>query len=120
MTTTTLTLPWRLGNKLHETFHGAVAIYDGTPNGDGARHGRFVAVAFTRDLGSLIVAGVNGYQRGPATDALAVVQAQTEDSALWFRPRTATEAYLQTALRELHAAVDGSAPLGDAAPGAPL
>lgn len=35
-----------------------------------------------------------------------LVNRQAEDDALWFQAQTATEAYLQQALRELHAAVE--------------
>jgi hypothetical protein len=102
------TLPWRLGSKLHESFHGLVTIYDGTPNGDGGRHGRFVAVAATQAIGSAIVDAVNDRSQtpDPPPDLQAIVQAQAEDPALWFVAGTATEAYLQAALRELHAAVE--------------
>ncbi len=36
-----------------------------------------------------------------------VVDEQAEDEGLWFRAQTAPEAYLQQALRRLHAAVEG-------------
>ena len=36
----------------------------------------------------------------------ALVKEQAEDEGLWFEAQTAAEAYLQQALRELHAAVD--------------
>lgn len=38
---------------------------------------------------------------------VAVVNEQAEDEALWCQALTATEAYLQAALRRLHAAVEG-------------
>lgn len=38
--------------------------------------------------------------------ALALVQRQASDEGLWFVAQTAPEAYLQAALRELHAAVE--------------
>ena len=40
-------------------------------------------------------------------DLLAMVAKQAEDEALWCQALTATEAYLQAALRRLHAAVEG-------------
>lgn len=40
--------------------------------------------------------------------ALALVHEQAEDEGLWFEAQTATEAYLQAALRELHAAVESA------------
>ncbi len=40
------------------------------------------------------------------TNALALVHAQAEDEGLWFLAETATEEYLQAALRRLHAAVE--------------
>lgn len=40
----------------------------------------------------------------------AVVDQQSEDDGLWFIPVTASEAYLQVALRRLHAAVEGKSP----------
>ena len=43
-------------------------------------------------------------------DPKAVVSEQTEDAGLWFRPVYASEAYLQAALRRLHAAVEGKTP----------
>ena len=39
----------------------------------------------------------------------ALVAEQAEDPALWFRSRTAPEAYLQAALRRLHAAIEEGA-----------
>lgn len=41
-------------------------------------------------------------------DAHALVQQQALDEGLWFAATTAPEAYLQAALRKLHAAVEGS------------
>lgn len=38
--------------------------------------------------------------------AYALAQSQAEDEALWFLAPTASEAYLQQALRELHAAIE--------------
>lgn len=40
-------------------------------------------------------------------DPQAVVDEQAEDEGLWFVAESITEAYLQQALRRLHAAVDG-------------
>ena len=40
--------------------------------------------------------------------ACAVVNEQAEDEGLWFQPVYASEAYLQAALRRLHAAVEGA------------
>ena len=42
-----------------------------------------------------------------ANPAQQVVDEQAEDEALWFVAQTAPEAYLQQALRRLHAAVEG-------------
>lgn len=39
--------------------------------------------------------------------ALALVEQQANDVALWFRTKRAPEAYLQRALRALHAALEG-------------
>lgn len=39
--------------------------------------------------------------------ARAVVDEQAEDEGLWFVAQTVAEAYLQAALRRLHAAVEG-------------
>ena len=36
-----------------------------------------------------------------------LVNAQAEDEGLWFQAPTASEAYLQQALRELHALIEG-------------
>ena len=36
----------------------------------------------------------------------AVVDAQAEDTGLWFEAQTAPEAYLQQALRRLHAVIE--------------
>lgn len=36
-----------------------------------------------------------------------IVDEQAEDEGLWFQAQTAPEAYLQRALRRLHAAVEG-------------
>jgi len=41
------------------------------------------------------------------TDAKAVAAKQAEDDDLWRIPRTVPVAYLQMALRELHAALEG-------------
>jgi len=46
----------------------------------------------------------------PADSPFAIVQQQAEDPGLWFNARTAPEAYLQQALRRLHAAVESSSP----------
>ena len=47
-----------------------------------------------------------------AEEALAVVNEQANDEALWFfNNRTASEAYLQQSLRRLHAAVEHDASL---------
>lgn len=40
----------------------------------------------------------------------AIVDEQAEDDGLWFVAETVTEAYLQQALRRLHAAVEGKSP----------
>lgn len=42
---------------------------------------------------------------GPS-GALRLVLRQAEDEGLWFQAETAAEAYLQAALRDLHAAVE--------------
>jgi hypothetical protein len=42
--------------------------------------------------------------------ARRLVNLQADDSALWFKAETATEAYLQRALRMLHQAIDGEDP----------
>lgn len=39
--------------------------------------------------------------------ALAIVAEQADDDGLWFVAETCAEAYLQKALRELHAAIEG-------------
>ena len=44
--------------------------------------------------------------------ALMLVEQQAEDEALWFLHPTAPEAYLQEALRRLHAAVEADAKEG--------
>ncbi len=41
-------------------------------------------------------------------DALQLAHQQAEDDGLWFNAKTAAEAYLQTALRKLHAAVEAA------------
>jgi len=43
----------------------------------------------------------------PEPEAKRLVDAQAEDEGLWCRAETAMEAYVQQALRELHAAVEG-------------
>lgn len=48
-----------------------------------------------------------------------LVNRQAEDDALWFQAQTATEAYLQQALRALHAAVEGAAVGGEPTRSAP-
>jgi len=40
-------------------------------------------------------------------DLKRIVAEQAEDDGLWFIARTAPEAYLQQALRRLHAAIEG-------------
>jgi hypothetical protein len=47
--------------------------------------------------------------QGGAASVLALVHAQAEDEGLWFVAATAPEAYLQQALRAVHAAVESSA-----------
>lgn len=46
--------------------------------------------------------------------ARKVIERQANDDGLWFLSRTAPEAYLQAALRNLHAAVEGTDALGNA------
>ncbi len=41
-------------------------------------------------------------------DALQLAHQQAEDAGLWFNAKTAAEAYLQAALRKLHAAVEAA------------
>lgn len=48
--------------------------------------------------------------RERASRLRALVDAQAEDDGLWFAARRAPEAYLQQALRDLHAAVELAAP----------
>ena len=43
-------------------------------------------------------------------EAQKLVDKQAEDEGLWFIPQTITEDYLQRALRQLHAAVEGKSP----------
>lgn len=43
------------------------------------------------------------------TTPITIVAEQAEDGGLWFIPATASEDYLQQALRRLHAAVDEQA-----------
>lgn len=49
-------------------------------------------------------------------EVLALVKRQADDEGLWFKARTAPEAYLQKALRDLHAAIE---PGGRDAPPSP-
>jgi hypothetical protein len=44
------------------------------------------------------------------TEIRAIVDAQAEDEGLWFRARTAPEAYLQQELRRLHEAIEAVIP----------
>ena len=44
------------------------------------------------------------------TDLIALVNEQAEDEGLWFIDATCSEAYLQAALRKLHAAIETRAP----------
>lgn len=48
------------------------------------------------------------------TPAVTVVNEQANDEGLWFLTPTASEAYLQQALRRLHAAVEGKTPAAKA------
>ena len=45
-------------------------------------------------------------QETETVSPLSVVNRQAEDPALWFKAQTASEVYLQQALRELHEAVE--------------
>ena len=51
----------------------------------------------------------------------SLVEGQAEDEGLWFMAETAPEAYVQTALRKLHARIEGEAAmellLGGSVPG---
>jgi hypothetical protein len=40
----------------------------------------------------------------------ALVNEQAEDEGLWFKAETCAEAYVQQALRRLHAAIEGKSP----------
>jgi len=42
-------------------------------------------------------------------EALRIVLSQADDEGLWFKAQTASEAYLQNALRELHRAIEAAA-----------
>jgi len=44
------------------------------------------------------------------TDPIALVNEQAEDEGLWFIDATCSEAYLQAALRKLHAAIEARVP----------
>jgi len=52
------------------------------------------------------------------TDPIALVNEQAEDEGLWFIDATCSEAYLQAALRKLHAAVEARAPAATPRPAA--
>jgi len=39
-----------------------------------------------------------------------VIEEQAKDEGLWFEAETAAEAYVQAALRRLHAAIEGKTP----------
>ena len=41
---------------------------------------------------------------------LAVMERQADDPGLWFKAETCAEAYLQQALRDLHAAIENKTP----------
>jgi len=45
--------------------------------------------------------------RARLSKVMALINEQAEDEALWFNPHSTTEAYLQQALRRLHAAIEG-------------
>ncbi len=49
--------------------------------------------------------------RSNYSGAVKLVNEQAEDDGLWFNPQYATEAYLQQALRKLHAAIEGDSPV---------
>jgi len=51
---------------------------------------------------------------GRLEDLQRLVSVQADDEGLWFVGRTAPEAYLQQELRRLHAAIEGTPPLGEA------
>ena len=55
-------------------------------------------------LGSLRLMGFSVY---PINTARRVAAEQANDDGLWFKAETAPEAYLQQALRRLHAVIEG-------------
>ena len=60
------------------------------------------------DQGDLLEAAAELRRLHAQSDALRqIVDEQAEDEGLWFVAQTAPEAYLQQALRRLHAAVEG-------------
>lgn len=54
----------------------------------------------------ILQARLAGYQDRLA-EIRALVDEQAKDDGLWFRAQHASEAYLQQALRKLHAVVEG-------------
>lgn len=59
-------------------------------------------------------AAIAAWNRRPTSPASAnvarLVESQANDARLWFSPVYATEAVLQRALRDLHAAIEGKSP----------
>jgi hypothetical protein len=93
-------LPWRAGSQVGRT------LYDATLTGDGGgKPGRLIGVMDTEEGAAVVVVSVNTLAKARAFTAM-----QSMDPGLWFDPTTAVEAYLQAALRELHAIIEGETP----------
>jgi hypothetical protein len=92
-------LPWRAGSQVGRT------LYDATLKSDGGMPGRLIGVMDTEEGALVVVVSVNTLAKARAFTAM-----QAMDPGLWFEPTTAVEAYLQAALRELHAIIEGETP----------
>ncbi len=57
------------------------------------------------------MAALRAMEKVVAQDGVKIlVDEQAKDNGLWFQPHYASEAYLQMALRRLHAAIEGKTP----------
>lgn len=102
--------PWRTGTQVGRT------MYNAQEPGDGDKVGRLIGVMDSPELAHICISAVNAQAR-----IHAVALPQRHDPALWLKPATARENYIQRALMDLHAAIGAPEPLRkrSAPPGAP-
>ena len=95
-------------------FSADPALWHGEPNGFQFHLRQAIGpeeiLWHTSIVQELITEAIQSAQR-PLREAQGLVSKQAEDDGLWFRAETTPEAYLQHALRTLHAIIEGEGPM---------